>query len=87
MCIYAHGVRRVVHRGAPQVPPHCAVLHYNAAMKAHDSEDFKVAMTKEANDLTTRLYWALWEKHNVPAAHKILSATWATLRIEHFPYL
>jgi hypothetical protein len=24
--LYAHGVRRVVHRGAPQVPPHCAVL-------------------------------------------------------------
>ncbi len=23
--LYAHGVRRVVHRGAPQVPPHCAV--------------------------------------------------------------
>ena len=22
--LYAHGVRRVVHRGAPQVPPHCA---------------------------------------------------------------
>jgi hypothetical protein len=28
-------------------------LHYNAAMKAHDSEDFKVAMIKEANDHTT----------------------------------
>jgi hypothetical protein len=24
--LYAQGVRRVVHRGAPQVPPHCAVL-------------------------------------------------------------
>jgi hypothetical protein len=34
----------------------------NAAMKAHDSEDFKVAMIKEANDHTTRLHWALWEK-------------------------
>jgi hypothetical protein len=28
-------------------------LHYNAAMKVHDSEDFKVAMIKEANDHTT----------------------------------
>jgi hypothetical protein len=35
-------------------------LHYNAAMKAHDSEDFKVAMIKEANDHTTRSHWALW---------------------------
>jgi hypothetical protein len=52
-------------------------LHYNAAMKAHDSEDFKVAMIKEANEHTTRLHWALWEKHNVPAGHKILSAIWA----------
>ena len=52
-------------------------LHYNAAMKAHDSEDFKVAMLKEANDHTTRLHWALWEKRNVPAGHKILSAIWA----------
>jgi hypothetical protein len=52
-------------------------LHYNAAMKAHDSEDFKVAMIKEANDHTTRLHWALWEKRNVPAGHKILSAIWA----------
>jgi hypothetical protein len=34
-------------------------LHYNAAMKAHDSEDFKVAMIKEANDHTTQLHWAL----------------------------
>jgi hypothetical protein len=51
-------------------------LHYNAAMKAHDSaEDFKVAMIKEANDHTTRLHWALWEKQNVPAGHKILSVT------------
>jgi hypothetical protein len=24
--LYAHGVRRVVHRGPPQVPPHCAVF-------------------------------------------------------------
>jgi hypothetical protein len=55
-------------------------LHYNAAMKAHDSEDFKVAMIKEANDHTTRLHWALWEKHNVPAGHKILSAIWAFKR-------
>jgi hypothetical protein len=52
-------------------------LHYNAAMKAHDSEDFKVAMIKEANDHTTRLHWELWEKLNVPAGHKILSAIWA----------
>jgi hypothetical protein len=37
-------------------------LHYNAAMKAHDAEDFKIAMIKEANDHTTRLHWALWEK-------------------------
>jgi hypothetical protein len=28
-------------------------LHYNAVMKAHDAEDFKVAMIKEANDHTT----------------------------------
>ena len=55
-------------------------LHYNAAMKAHDSEDFKVAMLKEANDHTTRLHWALWEKQNVPAGHKILSAIWAFKR-------
>jgi hypothetical protein len=34
-------------------------LHYNAAMIAHDSEDFKVVMIKEANDHTTRLHWAL----------------------------
>jgi hypothetical protein len=52
-------------------------LHYNAAMKAHDSEDFKVAMIKEANDDTSRLHWAFWEKQNVPAGHKILSAIWA----------
>jgi hypothetical protein len=49
-------------------------------MKAHDSEDFKVAMIKEANDHTTRLHWALWEKQNVPAGHKILSAIWAFKR-------
>jgi hypothetical protein len=55
-------------------------LHYNAAMKAHDSEDFKVAMIKKANDHTTRLHWALWEKQNVPAGHKILSAIWAFKR-------
>ena len=55
-------------------------LHYNAAMKAHDSEDFKVAMIKEANDHTTRLHWALWEKQNVPAGHKILSAIWTFKR-------
>jgi hypothetical protein len=55
-------------------------LHYNAAMKAHDSEDFKVAMIKEANDHTTRLHWAFWEKQNVPAGHKILSAIWAFKR-------
>jgi hypothetical protein len=55
-------------------------LHYNAAMKAHDSEDFKVAMIKEANDHTTRSHWALWEKRNVPAGHKILSAIWAFKR-------
>jgi hypothetical protein len=52
-------------------------LHYNAAMKAHDSEDFKVAMIKEANDDTSQLHWAFWEKQNVPAGHKILSAIWA----------
>jgi hypothetical protein len=46
-------------------------------MKAHDAEDFKVAMIKEANDHTTRLHWALWEKRNVPKGHKILSAIWA----------
>jgi hypothetical protein len=56
------------------------LLHYNAAMKAHDSEDFKVAMIKEANHHTTRLHWALWEKRNVPAGHKILSAIWAFKR-------
>jgi hypothetical protein len=55
-------------------------LHYNAAKKAHDCEDFKVAMIKEANDHTTRLHWALWEKRNVPAGHKILSAIWAFKR-------
>jgi hypothetical protein len=55
-------------------------LHYNAAMKAHDAEDFKVAMIKEANDHTTQLHWALWEKRNVPAGHKILSAIWAFKR-------
>jgi hypothetical protein len=49
-------------------------------MKAHDAEDFKVAMIKEANDHTTRLQWALWEKQNVPAGHKILSAIWAFKR-------
>jgi hypothetical protein len=52
-------------------------LHYNAAMNAHDSEDFKVAMIKEANDHTTQLHWALWKKRNVPTGHKILSAIWA----------
>jgi hypothetical protein len=52
-------------------------LHYNAAMKAHDAEDFNVAMIKEANDHTSRLHWALWEKQNLPADHKILSAIWA----------
>jgi hypothetical protein len=46
-------------------------------MKANDSEDFKVAMIKEANDHTTRLHLELWEKQNVPAGHKILSAIWA----------
>jgi hypothetical protein len=55
-------------------------LHNNAAMKAHDSEGFKVAMIKEANDHTTRLHWELWEKRNVPAGHKILSAIWAFKR-------
>jgi hypothetical protein len=55
-------------------------VHYNAAMKAHDAEDFKVAMIKEANDHTTRLHWALCEKRNVPAGHKILSAIWAFKR-------
>jgi hypothetical protein len=34
-------------------------------------------MIKEANDYTTRLHWALWEKRNVHAGHKILSAIWA----------
>jgi hypothetical protein len=29
-------------------------------MKAHDAEDFKVAMIKEANDHTTRLLSAIW---------------------------
>jgi hypothetical protein len=55
-------------------------LHYNAAKKAHECEDFKVAMIKEANDHTTRLHWALWEKQNVTAGHKILSAIWAFKR-------
>jgi hypothetical protein len=49
-------------------------------MKAHDSKDFKVAMIKKANDHTSRLHWALWEKRNVPAGHKILSAIWAFKR-------
>jgi hypothetical protein len=55
-------------------------LHGNAAMKAHDAEDFKAAMIKEANDHTTQLHWALWEKQNVPVEHKILSAIWAFKR-------
>jgi hypothetical protein len=55
-------------------------LHYNAAMKARDSEDFMAAMIKEANDNTTRLHCALWEKRNVPKGHKILSAIWAFKR-------
>ena len=55
-------------------------LHDNAAMKAHDSEDFRNAMVKEANDHTTRKHWAIWEKRNVPAGQKILSAIWACKR-------
>jgi hypothetical protein len=55
-------------------------LHYDAAIKAHDSEDFKVAIIKVANDHTTRLHWVLREKQNVPAEHKILSAIWAFKR-------
>jgi hypothetical protein len=34
-------------------------------MKATDSEDFKVAMIKEANDHINQLHGALWEKQDV----------------------
>jgi hypothetical protein len=55
-------------------------LHYNAAMKAHDSQDFKDAMVKEANDHTKRNHWEVWEKRKVPEGQKILSAIWAFKR-------
>jgi hypothetical protein len=55
-------------------------LHYNHAMQAEDSTEFKSAMVKEANDHTTRGPWVFWEKRNVPQGHDILSAVWAFKR-------
>jgi hypothetical protein len=52
-------------------------LHYNQAMQAEDSPEFKTAMVKEANNHTTRGHWLFWEKRNVPQGHDILSAVWA----------
>ena len=55
-------------------------LHYNAAMKAHDAQDFKDAMVKEVNDHTARNHWEIWEKSKVPEGQKVLSAVWAFKR-------
>jgi hypothetical protein len=52
-------------------------LHYNQAMQAEDSLEFKSAMVKVANDHTSRGHWVFWEKRNVPQGHDIISTVWA----------
>ncbi len=44
--LYAHGVRRVVHRGAPQVPPHCAVLFRGFACGGNIGRDGVNSLSK-----------------------------------------
>jgi hypothetical protein len=41
-------------------------LHFNQALQAEASLEFKTAMVKEANDHTKRGHWVFWEKQNVP---------------------
>jgi hypothetical protein len=55
-------------------------LSYKDAMGTIDSQEFKTAMVKEANDHATRGTWEIWEKRNVPEGHKILSSVSAFKR-------
>jgi hypothetical protein len=55
-------------------------LHYNAAMNADDSAEFKKAMLEEVNAHTENGHWEVWEKAEVPADQDILPSVWAFRR-------
>ena len=55
-------------------------LHYNEAMSASDSVEFKRAMLLEVNAHTDNDHWEVWEKARVPVGQDILPAVWAFKR-------
>jgi hypothetical protein len=55
-------------------------LHYNDAMNADDSAEFKSAMLDEVNAHTQNDHWEVMEKADVPAGQDILPSVWAFRR-------
>jgi hypothetical protein len=55
-------------------------LHFNAAMNAADSEEFKKAMLQEVNAHTDDDHWEVWAKADIPAEQDVLPAVWAFKR-------
>jgi hypothetical protein len=55
-------------------------LHFNDAMNADDSAEFKTAMLEEVNTHTENDHWEVWEKVKVPAGQDVLPGIWAFKR-------
>jgi hypothetical protein len=55
-------------------------LHFNEAMNAADSAEFKQAMLQEVKAHTDNDHWEVWERANVPANQDILPSVWAFKR-------
>jgi hypothetical protein len=55
-------------------------LHYNDAMNADDSAEFKKAMLDEVNAHTQNDHWEVMERADVPAGQDILPSVWAFRR-------
>jgi hypothetical protein len=90
--IYAHGVRRVVHRGAPQVPPHCAVWVCQSPrnhLKALTLHHHSLVLLERYTHLWMRWIWStkLGSLFTIHWPTVIVPASWDLIRPSCFRFL